>query len=755
MFLDNIKISNKIMGLSFGVLLIVSLGFGYVAISSIERQGAKAQEGFSSYSSQDIERFRGYLMESYKVELKQLTDVAFSLMEDLNRRALAGEISLEEAQEMAKRQIGAMRYDGDKGYFWINSDDRNNPIMIMHPVNEALIGQDVGRLEKDGVVVTADSTNTPMFAQMARVCRASPDGMGYVGYQWPSPVNQSEWLPKLSFVKRFESWGWIVGTGVYIDDIDRAIAVKEDESQEMLAAFSEEASQQTASAVTRMIIVLLVLAGVAVSLILLVSKNITKPLKKLQLAANAISKGDLRQDTDFSRRDEIGDIGEAFSELIENQRIKADVAEKIADGDLEVEVTLGSDEDTLGHSMKRMVASLNAMKTEVLTIVERAQSGVLSYRADVSRQKGAYTEFLNGLNDVLVAVEAPLDDVSAVLESAAQRDLTGRVEGDYQGQFAEFKDNVNNTIETLEEALSGVADATDQVASASNQIAASSQSVAQGTSEQASSLEETSSSLEEMSGMTKQNADNTQQARVLAQSTKDSADKGSESMAQMIESMGQIRTSAEGTAAIIKDINEIAFQTNLLALNAAVEAARAGDAGRGFAVVAEEVRNLALRSKEAATKTEALIRESVSLAEHGGQISNDVNSNLTEIVEAVSKVTNIVTEIAAASTEQARGIEQVNDAMSQMDAVVQQAAANAEESSSAAEELSSQAQELAATVGGFRLSRRGQEKENVVGSIGVRSSKQTSNAGTAARSPKPEDVIPLDEEDDAVALASF
>ena len=88
-------------------------------------------------------------------------------------------------------------------------------------------------------------------------------------------------------------------------------------------------------------------------------------------------------------------------------------------------------------------------------------------------------------------------------------------------------------------------------------------------------------------------------------------------MEQMTGAMGKIKASAEGTSQIIKDINEIAFQTNLLALNAAVEAARAGDAGRGFAVVAEEVRSLALRSKEAANKTEALIRESVKQAVEG------------------------------------------------------------------------------------------------------------------------------------------
>jgi chemotaxis receptor (MCP) glutamine deamidase CheD len=83
-------------------------------------------------------------------------------------------------------------------------------------------------------------------------------------------------------------------------------------------------------------------------------------------------------------------------------------------------------------------------------------------------------------------------------------------------------------------------------------------------------------------------------------------------MVQMTDAMGENRAAAEGTATIIRDINDIAFQTNLLALNAAVEAARAGEAGRGFAVVAEEVRNLALRSKEAARKTEVLIKDSVA-----------------------------------------------------------------------------------------------------------------------------------------------
>ena len=113
-----------------------------------------------------------------------------------------------------------------------------------------------------------------------------------------------------------------------------------------------------------------------------------------------------------------------------------------------------------------------------------------------------------------------------------------------------------------------------------------------------------------------------------------------DAMAEMGGAMDKIRASAEGTSQIIKDINEIAFQTNLLALNAAVEAARAGEAGRGFAVVAEEVRSLALRSKEAANKTEALIQESVRQTGEGASTAKLVGEKLTEISGIVGKVSD-------------------------------------------------------------------------------------------------------------------
>jgi methyl-accepting chemotaxis protein len=174
-------------------------------------------------------------------------------------------------------------------------------------------------------------------------------------------------------------------------------------------------------------------------------------------------------------------------------------------------------------------------------------------------------------------------------------------------------------------------------------------------------------------------------------------------MASTAAAMGKIRAAAEGTSRIIKDINEIAFQTNLLALNAAVEAARAGEAGRGFAVVAEEVRALALRSKEAAAQTEGLIRESVRLAGEGDVAARLVGERLGEISGAVGEVSGIVDELAASAREQAAGIDEVSRAVASMSKVTQGNAASSEQSSSAAAELAAQGQELTALVHTFQL----------------------------------------------------
>jgi methyl-accepting chemotaxis protein len=205
--------------------------------------------------------------------------------------------------------------------------------------------------------------------------------------------------------------------------------------------------------------------------------------------------------------------------------------------------------------------------------------------------------------------------------------------------------------------------------------------------------------------MTRQNSENAREARSLSKSAELAVEHGVESMNRLSDAIGRIKASSDATAKIIKTIDEIAFQTNLLALNAAVEAARAGDAGKGFAVVAEEVRNLAMRSAEAAKNTANLIEESVHNSENGVNLNKEVLNNLNEINGQVKKVGAVMSQIAAASEQQTQGVDQVNSVITQMNLVTQQIASNAEESASGAEELAGQSDELKSMVRAFKLSK--------------------------------------------------
>lgn len=442
----------------------------------------------------------------------------------------------------------------------------------------------------------------------------------------------------------------------------------------------------------------------ALALGFFITLSITRPVQRLKDAALRIAQGDIDQKVDHDGADEVGQLAQAFRTLIGYIKDVAESASALGRGDMQVKVNVRSEQDQLSQSVARTVTVLNAVIADSRTLIAAARAGELSKRANPAAYQGAYAELLAGLNDMLDATAEPLLDAGQTLTKLADRDLTARARSDFKGDFGRMMGSLNQAAQNLEESLQQVSATSEQVAAASSQIAGSSQSVAQGASEQASALEETSSALVQMSATTKQTAENAVTASTLAEQARAASQSGGAAMTDMTQAMNRIRSAAEGTAAIIRDINDIAFQTNLLALNAAVEAARAGDAGRGFAVVAEEVRNLALRSKEAAQKTETLIGESMSLTEQGEELSSKVSVKLSEIVAAVGKVSEIVASIAQASQEQADGIEQSNKAMSQMDQVTQQAAANSEETSSAAEELAAQAQELAALVGRFQLS---------------------------------------------------
>ncbi len=438
----------------------------------------------------------------------------------------------------------------------------------------------------------------------------------------------------------------------------------------------------------------------------LLARSVLRPMQAVRDAALRAAEGDTEQRIDYDRKDEIGEMIEAIRGTLDYMQGVTRAANALAAGDITARATPRSSRDQLSLGVNQASEAVGRLVAECKRLAAALEKGELSSRCGWSAT-GAYGEVVTGLNAMVTAVQTPIEEASDVLQRIASRDLVARMTGDYVGEFGTMRGAVNTAAQTIHDGLAQVAGAADEVAAAVTNIANSNQSVAAGSSQQAASLEETAASIEEMSVMTKQNAGNAREANSLVQSARDSSQQASSAMMQMTEAMEKIRTAAQATAAIISDINEIAFQTNLLALNAAVEGARAGEAGRGFAVVAEEVRNLALRSKEAARNTESLIRESMQLSDHGQDIARQVASSLGEIDGQVGRLTGIVGDISNASDEQARGIEHLNKAVSQIEMVMQRNVANAEESAGASEELSAQAREMASLVSTYRIERDG------------------------------------------------
>lgn len=294
-------------------------------------------------------------------------------------------------------------------------------------------------------------------------------------------------------------------------------------------------------------------------------------------------------------------------------------------------------------------------------------------------------------------------EVARVMKAMSSGDLTQRITGDYQGVYAQCKNDINETVDKLSEIVNNIRSSADFIGNTSHEIASGNNNLSQRVETQASSLEETASSMEQLTGTVKNNADNAQQASNAASAAKQLAEKGGAVVDSAVLAMSEINESSNKIAEIIGVIDEIAFQTNLLSLNASVEAARAGDHGRGFSVVATEVRNLAHRSAVAAKESKLLIETSMNKVRSGTELVNDAGTALQEIVVSVNKVGDIISEIALASKEQAQGIQQVNQAVSQMDEITQQNAALAEEASAASISMSDQSAMMVDLLGFFNL----------------------------------------------------
>jgi methyl-accepting chemotaxis protein len=350
-------------------------------------------------------------------------------------------------------------------------------------------------------------------------------------------------------------------------------------------------------------------------------------------------------------------------------------------------------------------AEVNAEK-EVGGIVEAAAAGDFSKRIAEADKTGFMLEVAHGLNSVLATSEEALGEIGRIMRALAQGDLTQNIDTEFQGVFAELKDNSNRTIERLRGIIAQIREASESINTAAREIATGNNDLSRRTEEQASSLEETASSVEELASTVKLNAENAQQANKLATEASESAQRGGKVVSKVVATMDGITESNREIADITTLIDGIAFQTNLLALNAAVEAARAGEQGRGFAVVASEVRTLAQRAADAAKDIKAVISNSVGKVDEGAKLVQSAGAAMEEIVAQVRRVTAIIGEIAAASKEQSDGVQTVNLAVTQIDQLTQQNAALVEEATAAARSMEEQSEALVRSVAVFKLAER-------------------------------------------------
>lgn len=299
----------------------------------------------------------------------------------------------------------------------------------------------------------------------------------------------------------------------------------------------------------------------------------------------------------------------------------------------------------------------------------------------------------------------PIRRAAAAMQDIAQGkgDLTRRLSIESRDEVGELANQFNAFVERMQQTLQEVRAGADKVYFAAGEIARSSEEQAARSEQSAANLQETSASMEQITATVKHSADSAAQANQLVLGTADTARQGQGAMHKVETTMDDINQSAGQISDIISLIDGIAFQTNILALNASVEAARAGEHGRGFAVVAQEVRALSGRSAEAAKEIRTLIDTSVNHVRTGTSLVRSAGTTMQDIVDSVSKVTDVIGEISAGTREQSAGIGQINQAVAEMDSMTQQNAGMVQQISRAAADMRQHAEQLNELLAAFVL----------------------------------------------------
>ncbi|MDP3603765.1 MAG: methyl-accepting chemotaxis protein, partial [Bosea sp. (in: a-proteobacteria)] len=412
-------------------------------------------------------------------------------------------------------------------------------------------------------------------------------------------------------------------------------------------------------------------------------------LNRLWAATRAIADGALETVVDTRGNDEISDISKSVLLFRDNAvALRAAEAAKVED-------------DARAQEQRRaMMAELGDAFGEV---VAAAAAGDFSRRVQANFADAELNALAGSVNELLETVQGGLSETCDVLAELSAGHLSTRIEGMYQGAFAELKNGTNALAEEFESTLAKLSETVAAVRSATTEILDGVTDLAERTSEESNAVSMATNQLGAFAGTVKKTASEAAQATGMAEGAESQAQQGEKVVASALEAMQRIRTSSDKISEVIAMIDEIAFQTKLLALNAAVEAARAGDSGRGFAVFATEVRSLAKRSADASNDVKKLVEAAHGDVKVGVGLVEETAQMFEAIVSSVNDLTGLMNGISQTAKNQASDVSAINTEIDGIGSMAHQNAALVEETNAALALTDEQTRALSDHIARFRF----------------------------------------------------
>ncbi|QKJ23368.1 methyl-accepting chemotaxis protein [Poseidonibacter lekithochrous] len=638
--MKNLSIKFKLLLLVISSISIISIILIIDSISSINK-----------ITNNNIKNFKENSFLTKEVELKNYTELAYNVIESFYKRANSN--NEEELKQAAIKAVMNMKY-GKDGYFWINDSKH---VVIAHGSKASLKGRNLINLkDKNGVYV---------YQEIVRKANANTNG-GLVEYAWPKPGEENA-SPKFAYVKNFKPWDFIVGTGAYVDNIDKSVTKMQD-----------SASEEITSAILILTIITIIVAIIVSILFIVISnKIIVNPLQKFEVGLLDFFKFLNKETADakeleVNSKDEIG----TMSKIVNENIVKT----------------------------KDLLIQDNHLMNDVKEVVSAVSQGYLDKRVENSTNNEALNELKELLNTMLSNLQSlvglNINTLSDVLDSYANRDFTKTLDTATTGKIGSEIYNLHKIITLMlnENNKDG-----NILQTSSSELSINVTTLSQNATNQAASLEETAASIEEITGNIAQTNEKAQTMLKISSETKSASSNGKKLASDTASAMEDINDNVIAITEAISVIDQIAFQTNILSLNAAVEAATAGEAGKGFAVVAQEVRNLASRSAEAAKEIKVLVETATAKADHGKNISSNMIEGFTDLENKIFETNQLIDDVTNAAKEQTIGMAQISDAVNQLDQFTQQNAQIADKANQIAQRTDEIAKEVVENVQQYKF----------------------------------------------------